>query len=191
MRESLFRESINIHMTTRTLFISSVVGVGFLLSLAVVVLMRDDSATVSLPVPASVTPSFPVGEPVPAMVLTSATLTVPLLAGERQVRNFLQDPDVKADETNAGFYYLDDTNVTASYIIQYIAQTGDFTVALTRAPLGKARSDAERYLVQRLNITPADLCQLRHSVSVPAIVDAEYTGIELGFSSCPGSVVLP
>lgn len=177
-------------MTTRTLFIGSVVGVGFLLSLAVVVLMRGDSAPVK-PAPAVVTPTFPVGEPVPPAVVTASTLTLPLQTGVREVRNFLQDPDVKADTSNQGFYYLDDTNTAAPYIIQYIAQTGDFTVALTSLPLGKARSEAENYLALRLNLAPSDLCQLRHSVSVPVAVDDEYTGQELGFSPCPGSVVLP
>ncbi|MBY0310309.1 hypothetical protein K2Q16_04155 [Patescibacteria group bacterium] len=176
-------------MTTRALFISSVVGVGFLFSLAVVVLMRPD--TTAVPPPAPVTPMFPVGQPIPAEVVAGTALTVPLMNGNRQVRNFLNDPDVTADQSNLGFYYLNDTNATAPYIIQYIAQTGDFTVALTREPLGKARSEAEAYLTERLNITPADLCQLRHSVSVPANISAEYTSQELGFSACAGSVALP
>jgi hypothetical protein len=177
-------------MTTRTLFISSVVGVGFLFSLAVIVLMKPDSAP-QTPPPATVTPSFPVGQPVPPAVVTSPTLTIPFQTGEREVRNFLQDPDVTADTSNQGFYYLDDTNPTAPYIIQYIAQTGLFTVALTELPLGKARTSAEEYLMLRLNLGPSDLCGLRHSVSVPAVVDEEYTSQELGFSQCPGSVVLP
>ena len=116
--------------------------------------------------------------------------------GRLQTKDFKNDPAMTRDRINAGRYYLgfnltNDPTEKAPYLIGYV-ETGDFfNVVLLQEPIGQSRKEAERYLMERLGISQNQMCTLRHTVSVPYFVNAFYTGMSLGFSFCPGSVVIP
>ena len=77
------------------------------------------------------------------------------------------------------------------YSISYSTSDQSFLITLESKPLKTARAAAEQDILNRLNITQAQACQLKVSVKVPLNVDPNYAGNELGLSFCPGSVPLP
>lgn len=113
-------------------------------------------------------------------------------------RDFLKDADTVSDMVNPGHYYLGNyidpenpSETTFPYVIEYVESTNSFTIGLFTEPLGMVRKQAEQYLMARLNVTQADMCRLRYTVSVPNRVSTFYAGMSLGFSFCPDSVMLP
>ncbi len=118
-----------------------------------------------------------------------------------QTNNFITDPTTVKDPINTGYYYLGyhvsegvpDPTATANppYIITYISTTHYFNIALLQEPIGSVRLQAEQYLMNRLGITQAQMCQLDYMVSVPDRVNSQFSGLNLGFSFCPGATVLP
>lgn len=116
--------------------------------------------------------------------------------GTLRVKDFKQDPDTVKDPINAGYYYLgyhftDDSTKKVPYVIEYIDATQYFNIVLFQEPIGQSRRAAERYLMEHLGITQNQMCQLQYMVSVPHFVNVSYTSMSLGFSFCPGSVVIP
>jgi hypothetical protein len=108
------------------------------------------------------------------------------------VANFLNNPATKADSINSGYYTLGPSaNSGQPYSITYIASTQYFSIELLQEPIGQARLLAEQYLEQQLGLPTSDLCRLNYTVSTPSDVSSQYGGASLGFSFCPGSVVLP
>lgn len=142
-----------------------------------------------------VVPYFPPGEDVPAAIVTGETLEIPLGREQVAVRNFLRDTDVAKDTVNLGFYYLGTTDLSRLheqvFSIQYIAQTGHFTISLLREPLGSTRLQAEDVLAARLGLPKEQLCGLRYTVAVPGYVREEAAGVDYRFSSCADAVPLP
>ncbi len=115
-------------------------------------------------------------------------------SGNTSVPAFLDAPDTYEDPENPGIYYLGyEPNDTANnpYIIEYIQESSFFNISLTQEPIGESRSAAERYLVQRLDVTRNQMCALAYSVTVPDDVNSQYASVNLGFSFCPGAVELP
>ncbi len=141
-----------------------------------------------------VAPYFPPGEDVPAAIVTGDTLQLPLGTDEVSVRNFLRDPDVAKDTVNLGFYYVGTTDLalldSQVFSIQYVAQTGHFTVSLLREPFGAVRKQAEEALAARLGLPKEQLCGLRYTVAVPGYVSAEASGVDYRFSFCSDAVPL-
>lgn len=115
--------------------------------------------------------------------------------------NFIADPATVKDPINAGYYYLGyhvnegvpDPTATDNppYVIEYIAETNYFNIALLQEPIGEQRLAAEQYLMARLGITPDQMCRLDYMVSVPDRINSYYSGKNLGFSFCPGATALP
>lgn len=113
-------------------------------------------------------------------------------------RNFIKNTNTVEDPANRGNYYLgnhlpfDGTTPakSPSYVIEYIAATQYFNVILYAEPLSRARIEAEQYLLGALGITREQMCFLDYTVSVPNFVNEYYTGRNLGFSFCPGSIPL-
>ncbi len=114
--------------------------------------------------------------------------------GSIRTKNFKQDPETVKDPINAGYYYLG-YHLTGTpgekvpYVIMYIDATQYFNIVLLQEPIGQVRRAAERYLMEHLGISQAQMCQLQYTVAVPDSVSAIYT--TLGFSFCPESVVIP
>ncbi len=115
--------------------------------------------------------------------------------GSLVVHDFTKDSRVVVDPHNAGHYHLAGgaglDQVDAPYLIVYVASDQSFTISLEKEPLSQTRLDAEAYLMQMLGISKRDMCLLRYSVLVPNDVSEIYSGKNLGFSFCPGAVVLP
>lgn len=111
---------------------------------------------------------------------------------ELLVQNFLARADTKEDPDNNGYYILGyQPNQSAPYLISYIAGTTFFNIALLQEPIGSSRLKVEAYLTEILGLSRDELCSLNYSVSVPNSVSSNYSGMNLGFSSCPGSIKLP
>lgn len=117
---------------------------------------------------------------------------------QSSLKDILKDPETKSDPVNPGHYYIGvapdatvDAPVDAPFIIEYIASTKFYNIALLREPLREVRSQAEQYLMERLGATQDDMCELSYMVSVSGSVSSAYTSTSLGFSFCPGAVQLP
>lgn len=151
-------------------------------------------------------PGLPMASPVEqtGTVGTSQETTISLTTSSGEsivVKDFLKDPTTVKDPFIPNYYYLGyHTNVGVSdptatdnppYIIGYIADTQYFNIALLQEPVGLVREEAQRYLMDRLGIEEDQMCKIDYTVSVPVSVNAVYSGRSLGFSFCPGAVVMP
>ena len=95
---------------------------------------------------------------------------------------------------SAGYQVAGDDDT--SYLITYIpaddmGSQAQFLISLAQEPLGEVRRQAENALLQRLNLSAAELCKLDVQVWTDDSVNATYAGQDLGLSYCPGAVVLP
>lgn len=121
--------------------------------------------------------------------------------GSIQTANFIADPETVQDPSNAGYYYLgyhtyagtQDVTATVAppYVITYLSATQYFNIALLQEPIGPVREEMQQYLMGHLDISQDQMCKLKYMVSVPDRVNSQYSGMNLGFSFCPGAVVLP
>jgi hypothetical protein len=108
------------------------------------------------------------------------------------VKNFLALPETKEDPDNTGYYNLGyQPNETAPYLISYISPTTFFNIALLQEPIGQSRLKVEAHLLNILGLSKDEMCALNYSISVPNSVNSNYSGMNLGFSFCPGAVKLP
>lgn len=109
-----------------------------------------------------------------------------------QIRRLTSGPDVYPDPNNPGYYNLKfrPNDRRAPYTIEYISQTGYIGIALNKAPLGASRASAEAYLMRILGLTRPQMCRLDYNLGVPNFVSARYSGMNLGFSFCPGAIRL-
>lgn len=116
-------------------------------------------------------------------------------------RDFVHAP-TSGEYPTKGYFYLGYhasgagvDNVTATdsppYLIEYIATTQYFNIELLSEPIGPIRLDAEQFLMNDLGVSQSQMCQLNYMLSVPASVNSEFAGKNLGFSFCPGATVLP
>lgn len=116
-------------------------------------------------------------------------------------RDFLHAP-ITVESQNHGYYYLGyhtasagvvDTTATSSppYLIEYIAATQYFNIGLLSEPIGTTRLAAEQFLMTSLGISQSQMCQLNYMISVPDRINSQFASRNLGFSFCPGAVVLP
>lgn len=137
-----------------------------------------------------------IGLPIASTTVQNGTVGISSVTnvgeGAIQTVNFLSDPTTVKDPNNEGYYYLGhQASDNSPYVITYISATQYFNVALLQEPIGPVRKDAEQYLMTRLGISQNQMCQLDYMVSVPDRVNSQYSGINLGFSFCPGATVLP
>ena len=114
------------------------------------------------------------------------------IATSTQVRPaFLDRVEVTPDPQNPGLYFIGNTfTPDASYVIVYDSAAEFFNITLLKQPLTGSRIDAETYLEAILGVSRNSMCSLHYSVTVPYYVDETYTGKALGFSFCPGAVVI-
>jgi len=120
-----------------------------------------------------------------------------LIKIETKDGNVMEVHDIRslpeALDKGSGFYGYEAASNNTSYVtfgILYSSFDDSFAVSLTREPLKIAREDAQKFLMKSLNIDEAGVCKLRAFVSVPAEINLQLAGKDLGFSFCPGSVEL-
>lgn len=77
------------------------------------------------------------------------------------------------------------------YELLYFESDGSYLIALEEEPLRDAREAGERELLQTLEISEKDACNLQIRVSTSLHVSQTYGAKELGLSFCPGSIELP
>jgi hypothetical protein len=175
---------------SKKLFFATIILLIIVVALAIFMLRPQTPAT-DVPAPGT---SFPLGSELSPTIPPTESFSLPLQQGSVEVTNFLEAYDIYSDPKNTGYYQLghspSDTTTNELYSIQYIAQTGFFNVTLLKQPLALARTQAEMDIKNRLQINEETMCTLRYSVAVPAYVDQGFSGRELGFSFCPGSVNL-
>lgn len=184
-------------MNKTTVLIGGIIVVSALLGLAFWV-AGSSAKTTSTVAPST---GFPIASSTPQE--NTVAVTTPTLQGgiPIQATDFINDPTTAKDPINTGYYYLGyhvnegvpDPTATANppYIITYISTTHYFNIALLQEPIGPIRLEAEQYLMNRLGIPQSQMCQLDYMVSVPDKVNSQFSGLNLGFSFCPGAVVLP
>lgn len=114
----------------------------------------------------------------------------------------VSDPEVVEDAMNPGDYivYGDpsyclgettcDTTASGAFTINLDSATNVLSVGLYEKPLAQSRLQAEEFLMNKFNLTAAEMCNLTYYVSTPYWVSDEYAGVDLKFSFCPGSVIL-
>jgi hypothetical protein len=120
------------------------------------------------------------------------------------VTDFIHSGETASDVENQGSYVLAGSlgyclgngvcpsgASTTEYNITYDSQYQSFNVALLKEPLGQSRLDAEQFLTQRLGISATQLCTLNYNVGTPYWVNQQFSGVNLGFSSCLSAVKLP
>lgn len=152
----------------------------------------------TLPVSGSVTPV----ESNPTQ--TSASLVLATADGKSVVVNdFIHNGFTIKDTQNEGRYLLagnlgycaDAKQCQAAqatnFAIYYNSVPQSFTIALTREPIGEARTEMEQFLLKTLGIAPAQMCNLNYLIGVTKYVNEQYSWKNLGFSFCPGAAVLP
>jgi hypothetical protein len=135
---------------------------------------------------------------------TGSRLSIPALGGGTvEILDPKTDPLTAKDPFNTDNFYLgyhiqeagapEDPTATvgAPYNIEYIESTHFFNIVLLQEPIGKARQEAEQYLLMHLGVSQSDLCRLDYMVAVPHWVSEQYTSRNLLFSFCPNATVLP
>ncbi len=141
---------------------------------------------------------LPIAQNAIPTVTTGPVLNLPSASGGTlPANNFLTSPDTYPDPMNPGYYSLGysvnqpDSISTPPFLIEYQSTTKFFAIALLREPIGPTRTRVEQYLEQHLGLSQNNLCNLNYTLSVPNSVNEQYAGQNLGFSFCPGAVVLP
>lgn len=135
---------------------------------------------------------------------SGSVFSIPSQNGPLVVNDFIHNGETAADVENAGSYLLagsagyclaDGTcphgAASTDFAISYNAQTGVFTIALLKEPLGPVRTEAEQFLEARLGVYGEQLCELNYYLGTPASVNDTFAGKNLGFSFCRGATELP
>ena len=121
-----------------------------------------------------------------------------------RTKDFLTNSITIEDPANKGNYYLagssgacrpDGTCPSAgteeNFSIVYFNSSRSFVVSLNAEPLGATRLRAEQYLTNMLGISKVEMCALKYDVLTTSYVSEQFAGEDLGFSFCPGAVLLP
>ncbi len=112
-------------------------------------------------------------------------------------RDFLLDEDVELIDEKAQIYLIgSEEGVNGPlYQIFYFRTGGTVRVVLLDPNLSYVRARAETALQARLGLGLLELCAIKAAVMTPRSVSPDltgedYSGIELGLPSCPGSIAL-
>jgi hypothetical protein len=95
----------------------------------------------------------------------------------------------KTTEVEEGFYRS--TNDNDVFSVYYLESTGNLTITLYDEDTKAARVQAEEYIKDVLPYSESELCLLDVTVITNEYVNPTYAGLNLGFSFCPGTVVIP
>ena len=178
--------------------ILTIIGVVFGISLSVLLFFLLRSVNIQEPVPnlgsGTTIPVFPT---VPSRAGFGNSISIKTQnGGSMRTKDFLNDSDTVEDSVNEGHYYLGNNfgeNNTQSppYVIEFTDTADIFMIGLFQEPIAQSRKKAEQYLMEHLGISQSQMCELQYMVTVPADINEFYSGQNLGFSFCPGSVQIP
>lgn len=106
------------------------------------------------------------------------------------VRDFRKDSDVVAIDNVT--YQIDSkpTESDVTYQIYYDDVDRSITISLLQEPLNISRLNAEKDLLDRLDVESNVLCDMNIIVNTPSFVDEQLSGSNLGLSFCDGAVSL-
>jgi len=113
-------------------------------------------------------------------------------------RDFLADSDVELIDEKAKVYLIGSEQGPEGPLFEifyYGTGQGSITISLQTPDLFFARGRAEEALQAKLDVSLLELCSLDVSVTVPysispILTGEDYSGVDLGLPSCPGSVVI-
>lgn len=113
------------------------------------------------------------------------------------LRDFWLDEDVELIDEQAEVYMIGSEpgpEGTLFEIFYFKGGGGGITISLLTPDLAFARGRAEEVLQERLDVSLLRLCALKVAVTVPRTISPvftgeDYSGIDLGLPSCPGSFV--
>lgn len=93
---------------------------------------------------------------------------------------------------DAGTLVLGDglINEDKAFQIFYYDLDQSFSIAILQEPISDIKKVAEAQLLERLQISRKDACNLIVSVTVPSFVSEEISGQNLGLSFCPEAIQL-
>lgn len=149
------------------------------------------------------------GQTTPGTSLATSTsgsaLTIATRSGTSvTVPNFITNGVTIPDPSNPGQYLLAGSlgycstrpgpcyaASSTNYNILYNANQQTFLIALTKEPIGQARTDAQNFLLHTLGISQTQLCSLSYYVGTTYQVNPIYDTKNLGFSFCQGATQLP
>jgi len=151
---------------------------------------------------------FPVGDSIPEVEKGSTkpkTMTLSLQTGSSVTsNNFIDNGVTIADEQNSSTYYLAGSLdyctpsgtclegfPSEEFKVIYFSESQTFIVSLITEPLGQSRNKAEQFILRTLGVSQEEMCLLSYEVLVPSGINETYSGKNLGFSFCPGAIVLP
>jgi hypothetical protein len=162
-------------------------------------------SSINLPVSDSYTPN-PISQ-LATTSIQSPSQKIPLPAQNGNivfVEDFINNGVTMPDAANAGRYMLagnldyclsnpQECQVTSAtnYNVYYESKSMSFVIALTEEPIGQARLDMEQFMLATLGVLEQQLCSLNYYVGVTRYLNEQYSGKNLGFSFCPGAVILP
>ena len=185
-----------------------IAGIGGVIVIGLLILAYQLTST-SSPAPETTSPStqgveLPTASSVVQPVSGTSSSTSLSVAGADgsviQTNNFLADPTTVQYPLDPDFYYFNSsaaggtpsaTTPAEPFSIGYIRSTQYFNVTLLQEPIGPVRTEMEQYLMGKLGLTQSQMCQLNYSVGVPNYVNTQFSGMNLGFSFCPGATKLP
>lgn len=135
---------------------------------------------------------------------SGATMQILIRNGKSLVvKDFVHNGETAPDKVNPGYFYLagsigyclgDGTcpsgYKTDDFSITYHNTDGHFNITLLKEPLAKSRSEAEVFMLDRLGISEALLCNTNYWIGTTELVNALYAGKNLGFDFCPGATGL-
>ena len=111
-------------------------------------------------------------------------------SGQHVAASSLVESRYAQDLTNDGLHVI--TTDPSQYDIFYNASTmSGFITLYNEHSLQTARALAERTLSRILWVPHSTLCDLNVSVYTNQFVNPAFSGLNLGFTDCPGSIVLP
>ncbi|MDP1689838.1 MAG: hypothetical protein Q8L52_01375 [bacterium] len=160
--------------------------------------------TTTLPVGGSVTPMSQRPSYATSSALTQ-TMNLAVQNGSTVVvLDFIRNGVTIPDTVNAGRYLLAgnlgrcvsnpqqcQAAQATDFSVYYNNIVQSFIIDLTQEPIGQARLNAGQFMLTTLGLTQGQLCSLNYYLGVTRYVNAQFTGKNLGFSFCPGAIVLP
>jgi hypothetical protein len=135
---------------------------------------------------------------------SQATMQIMLPNGKSLVvKDFIHNHETVPDTVNPDYYYLagsigyclgDGTcpsgYKTNDFSVTYHATDGHFNIILLTEPLATARTEVEVFLLDRLGVNEAQLCNINYWIGTSGQTSAVYTNKNLGFDFCPGATQL-
>ena len=117
-----------------------------------------------------------------------------------QVSDLLNEGKTFEDPSNSGNYILHgdlgyclnsgkclNNSKVDNFSIWFDARDSVFYISLLAQPVATARLDAESFLLQTFDLTPAELCKISYYMSASSEVDVQASGQHLRFSFCTGA----